>query len=369
MKIYNLQSGIRKAVWEPGQAGRLSEAAQRAPFYIRKGTGKNASWVRLAAATVEEAKVEALAAPAIAAEPTGATLTKTVADYLTEVEANKAWKTYTDYRSRLENHFLKSCKKTLLADVDRKDLLAFKTYLAKESGLSPESQFNSFLSAMIFLKWAKQRDKIEFKTSEWPKHTSRKVEEYSLDEVKALLANTNAEGRLIMLCLLSSGMRNNELAHLTYGDIDIEHSVWGVNAKEGWSPKTAKGVREVPVPEWLTAELKARKDALAAKNTNYVFPTTHGINKGKVRDRGFTTDFIRAAAKKAGIQGRADCHKFRSTAATNWLRSATSMPDAMNFMGHAHADMMQRYAAALNVRDKAAHRKVTGWADQFQATS
>jgi integrase len=368
LKIYNLQDGIRKAIWEPGQAGRLSEAAQRAPFYVRKGTGKSASWVRLTATTVEEAKEEAQATPAIAEPATeSATLVSKVADYLAEVEAVKAWKTYTDYRSRLENHFLKSCKKTFLAEVGRADLLAFKTYLMKESELSPSSQFNSFLSAMIFLKWAKH--KVEIKTSEWPKYTKRKVEEYSLDEVKALLANTNAEGRLIMLCLLSSGMRNNELAHLTYGDVDFDHSVWGVNAKDGWTPKTAKGTREVPVPEWLTAELKARKEAAGAKNNDYVFPTAKGINKGKVRERGFSTDFIKTAAKKAGVEGRADCHKFRSTAATNWLRSQTSMPDAMAFMGHAHADMMQRYAAALNVRDKKTHSRVTGWADQFQAAS
>jgi len=368
MKIYNLQDGIRKAIWEPGQAGRLSEAAQRAPFYIRKGTGKNASWLRLAATTVEEAKAEALAGPVIdTSTPRSATLVSKVADYLAEVEAVNAWKTYTDYRSRLENHFLKSCKKTLLSDVDRKDLLAFKTYLAKDSGLSPNSQHNSFLSAMIFLKWANH--KVEIETEEWPQPEQRKVEEYSLEEVQKMLANTNEEGRLIMLCLLSSGMRNNELAHFTYGDIDFEHSVWGVNAKEGWKPKTKKGAREMPVPAWLTAELKARKDALGAKSTDYIFPTAKGINKGKVRERGFSTDFIKAAAKKAGVEGRADCHKFRSTAVTNWLRSATSMTDAMNFVGHVHADMMQRYAAHVNVRDKEAHRRVTGWADQFHAAS
>ena len=86
MKIYNLQDGIRKAIWEPGQAGRLSEVAQRAPFYIRKGTGKKASWVRLTATTVEEAKAEALAGPVIdTAAPRSATLASKVADYLAEV--------------------------------------------------------------------------------------------------------------------------------------------------------------------------------------------------------------------------------------------------------------------------------------------
>ena len=181
--------------------------------------------------------------------------------------------------------------------------------------------------------------------------------------------NFGVDRVMIMLCLLSSGMRNNELAHLTYGDVDFEYSVWGVNAKMGWTPKTAKGTREVPVPEWLTAELRSRKEILGAKSNDYIFPTMKGINKGKVRERGFSTDFIKAAATKAGIEGRADCHKFRSTAATNWLRSQTSMPDAMAFMGHAHADMMQRYAAALNVRDKKTHSRVTGWADQFQSAA
>ena len=190
-----------------------------------------------------------------------------------------------------------------------------------------------------------------------------------MEEVKKMMASANGENRLIMASLLVSGFRNNELAHLTYGDVDFEHSIWAVTAKEGWKPKTKKGLREVAVAPWVTAELKARKEAAGAKNNDYVFPNVKGINKGKVRKYGFSTDFIKTAAKAAGVEGRADCQKFRSTAATNWLRNATSMPDAMEFMGHNRPDTMQHYAAHVKIRDKSAHSRITGWADQFQSAS
>ena len=104
MKIYNIQNGNRIAIWEPGQAGRLAEAAQVAPFYIRKGKG----WVRLAATTIEAAKEEAQAGP-VASNPTapsGRTVIAAVAEYLEEVRGKNSDQTYKNYRSRLEGRFL-----------------------------------------------------------------------------------------------------------------------------------------------------------------------------------------------------------------------------------------------------------------------
>jgi integrase len=392
LDIYNFQSKVSKSgkaylartkVWAPGQAGRLSEADQKPPFITRNyRPDLGDEWPKLRAQTIQEAKTEvaAIEAKFTAAAagvdileveaPAGETLEGRVREYLEECRATKKDQTYNGYANVLENYFLKSCKKRLLADVNRKDLLAFKTYLAsadRKPRLTARTQSNYILYTMIFLKWADH--KVDFAKSEWPKFTERKVEEYSDDEIKKLLQHSEGDDRLKMLCLLTSGMRNGELANLTYGDIDFEFSVWGVNPKTGWDPKTTKGTREVPVPRWLSDEIEAKQKRLGAKRTDYIFPVTRGTRKGRPYAKGFRSDFIQRAAKKAGLEGRFDCHKFRSTAATNWLRNATSLPDAMAFMGHKHADTMQRYAAAVKIRDKEAHQKTTGWADRFQAAS
>lgn len=336
-------------------------------------------WIKLDAETIhgaedEAAKMEAAldaaakgVAVLVAAAPPD-TLAAKVAEYLDELLAAHGRDARVDAANILENHFLKACRKRLLADVDRKDMLAFKTYLTGNPNLSPRTQHNYTLRVMIFLKWAKH--KVEFAKKEWPKFTVRRAEEYTAVEIKNLLDNSGGDDRLKMLCLLTSGMRNRELANLTYGDIDFEYSTWGVNPKNGWKPKTEKGVRGVPVPAWLTDKIRERQEAKGAKRTDYIFPVVQGLRKGKALASGFRTDFIQRAAKKAGLEVdgvRWDCHKFRSSYATRLLRNASSLTNAMERMGHEHADTMKHYAAALSLKDKEANKRETSINDDLQA--
>ncbi|MGD0303798.1 MAG: hypothetical protein ABSC71_03115, partial [Candidatus Acidiferrales bacterium] len=133
--------------FSPGQSGRLSEADQKPPFYLRdyrKRLGKE--WLLLeGAGTIAAAKSEAqrvqailqaaadgLALPAADGLKEGERLETKVAEYLDETEANKSYKTFLAYKNTLENFFLASCKKRYLNDVGRADLLAFKTFLGKQ---------------------------------------------------------------------------------------------------------------------------------------------------------------------------------------------------------------------------------------------
>ena len=389
MDIWNRQPAVSKkgkaymgykSVWTPGQSGRLSEADQKPPFYVRNyrpDLGKE--WMILTAQTIHEAKDEAAKMEAaldaaakgvavlVAAAPPD-TLAAKVSEYLDELLAAHGRDARVDAANILENHFLKACRKRLLADVDRKDMLAFKTYLAGNPNLSPRTQHNYTLRVMIFLKWANH--KVNFKKKEWPKYTERRAEEYSEVEIKKLLENSEGDDRLKMLCLLTSGMRNRELANLTYADIDFEYSTWGVNPKNGWKPKTEKGVRGVPVPPWLTDKIRERQEAKGAKRTDYIFPVVHGLRKGEALASGFRSDFIKRAAERAGLEVdgvRWDCHKFRSSYATRLLRNASSLTNAMERMGHEHADTMKHYAAALSLKDKEANKRETSINDDLQA--
>lgn len=143
LSIYNLQTKksqkgkeykARVACFTPGQSGRLSEADQLPPFYIRDQRGVQ-QWVRLEARTIAEAKTEAQKAQDVieatakgvqVVTPRGedSRLHATIETYLREVEAIKAIGSYNAYRRSLEL-FQESCHRANVETVSRNDLLAF----------------------------------------------------------------------------------------------------------------------------------------------------------------------------------------------------------------------------------------------------
>src|SRR5437870_10257570 len=126
----------------PGQRGKLPEAAELPPFYVRDQRG-GTQWIRLEARTLTDAKKEAekqqhvLQAIAkgvevvVASDENKERLTSKVAAYLAEIESNKSIATWNAYRRSTEL-FLESWKRLNVGDVDRTDMLRFKTYLKKQ---------------------------------------------------------------------------------------------------------------------------------------------------------------------------------------------------------------------------------------------
>jgi len=210
---------------------------------------------------------------------------------------------------------------------------------------------------MVFLKWCGIKTGI--KSDDWPRQPSREPEAYTDDEINAMLNVATAEERLLINCFLCSGMRSGELAHLTYGDIDFEHSTWTVQPKNGWYTKTERSQRDVPVPVTLTAKIKERMVRGSRNKSDYIFFNRNGApNLHMLR-------ITKAVAKRAQITGRVDDHKFRSTAVTRWLRDGNTVTDVMGWVGHVNPEMILRYAAKVNVRRHDVHNKATRSFEQF----
>jgi len=381
LDLYNRQPATSKKgksyvgytkIFTPGQSGRQTAADQKPPFYIRdyKKRIDHREWILLdGALTITEAKAVALkmqgvlnAADAGVALPEDESkgtdkLETKISEYLEEIEANKSYKTFLAYQNSLENFFLGSCKKRYLIDVSRPDLLNFKTYMGKQD-VSSRSAFNNFANVMIFLKWAKH--KVEIIKKDWPAKLERDADDYTPDEIKTLLEHCDAEGQLLLRSLLCSGMRDGELAHLTYGDIDYNYSIWEVKAKPGWNPKTKESLREIPVPEWLTELIKDRETKRKKLKTDYIFSAKHGKpNHHLIRT-------VKRAAKLAKMAGRVDNHKFRATAITMWLRNGSTVPDVMKWVGHKSPSTILRYAAKVNLESRAVRKKATLPFKQFE---
>jgi len=391
--IYNRREQVSKTsgkpymgyavAFVPGQRGAIPVAAEQPPFYIREQHNGDTTWTRLQARTLTDAKAEAQKAQAVReavakgveiAAPDNENkerLPSKVAAYLAEIESNKSIATWNAYRRSTEL-FLESCKKLNVGDVGRTDMLHFKTYL-KRQDFSGRTIYNHFLNITIFFVWAKgEEDTLGLNENDWPEKPERDPEAYNEEEIKLLLEmaaktlrglerekDEKKDDRLLINAFLNSGLRDGELSHLTYGDIDVKHSLWKVRAKEAHNLKTKGSKRDVPVGEWLTAKVMERRKSDGRQETDLIFPSSSG---------GVDTHLIRVTqriAKLAGVTGRVDNHKFRATAITKWLRDGNTIFDVMKWVGHTSTATLERYAEKLKLEDAANRRKATRSFDRY----
>jgi integrase len=375
----------RALAFAPGQRGAISDACDHPPFYIRDQRGDK-QWIRLEAQNLADAKVEAekqqhvLEAQARgvdivqASEDEKPRLTTQVAVFLAETEANKSPATWAVYNRGLEL-FLESCKRLNVSDVKREDLLGFKTYLKKQ-GFAGRTIYNNFLYLTIFLVWAKHpAEGLGIKKGDWPAKVERDPEAYTEEEIDKMLKVASGtfrgvakkpgekrDDRLLLKAFLNSGLRDGELQHLAYGDIDVKHSLWIVRPKEGHNLKTKESQRRVPVGEDLTKKIMERREAEGKTGEDLIFPNTTEIDPDV-----HLVLITQRVAKLAGIEGRVDNHKFRATAITTWLRNGNAVPDVMEWVGHKSPDTILRYYAKVKLEEKEHRQKATQPFDRYSA--
>jgi integrase len=162
--------------------------------------------------------------------------------------------------------------------VDRNDLLSFKVYLRDKKAFSKRYIYNNFLNVMIFLKWAKVEHGVL--TGDWPPKPERDPEEYTDEEITALLNAADEDEWLVLCSFLCSGFRSAELANFTYADINFATNIWRVEMKDDedaeWDAKTQGSYRYVTVPAWLNQKIEQRMKARRAKRGDRVFPAPEG---------------------------------------------------------------------------------------------
>jgi integrase len=96
--------------------------------------------------------------------------------------------------------------------------------------------------------------------NDWPSYTEEEPEMYEPEELEKLFNACNEQERLWFEFFLMTGMREQEVMHLFWSDINFAASTVRVSHKPdpGWTPKAYKE-REIPVPTKLLKKLKAWK--------------------------------------------------------------------------------------------------------------
>ena len=166
--------------------------------------------------------------------------------------------------------------------------------------------------------------------------------------------------RAMLETLYSTGIRRQELAHLTLRDLDHERGV--VLIRRGKMKKD----RMVPIGErallWITKYLDELRPKLAGEpDDGWLFLANYGEPVTPKRLSQIAHDAITRAA--IGKQG--SCHLFRHTAATLMLEGGADIRYIQQLLGHADISTTQIYTQVSIGKLKAVHTE-THPAAQFR---
>ncbi len=270
-----------------------------------------------------------------------------VAQFLEETELTKKPKTLAAYTTAL-NYFTESCRKLFLHEIERHDLLKFSSFLREKKTQSPRSTYNKFETVMTFLKANGIRGLV--RKNDWPRYTEEEPEMYEEAELEKLFKSCDDEERLWFEFFLMTGMREQEVMHTYWSDLNFAAATVRVSHKldRSWTPKAYKE-REIPIPAKLVKRLKTCK-AKADKNCNLVFPTA-GCNP-----KLDFLDCLKACAERAKFDKNDFwLHKFRATFATRCLWAGVDLRTVQQWLGHSDMESTMRYlkpSRSQKVREK-----------------
>ncbi|HXM20087.1 MAG TPA: tyrosine-type recombinase/integrase [Terriglobales bacterium] len=270
-----------------------------------------------------------------------------IVEFLDETKLTKKPKTYAAYNTAL-SYFTESCPKLYVKDIERSDLLKFSAFLHDEKELHPRTCWNKFSNVMSFLKAQGIRGLVG--KNDWPRYVEEEPEVYEREELDSLFAACDQQERLWFQFFLMTGMREQEVMHCSWDDINLTRSTVTVRYKPeyGFSPKNYRE-REILIPARLGKELKALK-MKSDKTCGLVFPTS-GCNP----KQNFLDD-LKACAERAKLK-KADfwLHKFRATFATWSLWAGVDLRTVQQWLGHSDMESTMRYlkpSRSQQVREK-----------------
>ncbi len=130
-----------------------------------------------------------------------------------------------------------------------------------------------------------------------------------------------------------TGLREQELAHLHWADLNLVKGILTVRAKpeEGFIPKDWEE-REIPLHPKLARLLKA----LSRRHPDLVFPTLKGNPNGQL------LRMLKEVVERAKLRGHWYLHKFRKTFATRALENA-DIRTVQALLGHKNITTTARY--------------------------
>ena len=228
---------------------------------------------------------------------------------------------------------------------------------AQLRGLSGHTINTYMRSIRAFWSWLAEEEIIEsnpFSKLKIPKPPKKIITTFSQHQIDLLLSvmGGSAEGYrgvVIVLTLLDTGLRVNELINLKMENVWLEEGlikVLGKGNKERLVP-IGKQIRKL-----LWRYITRYRPEPARPNLNNLFLTQDGrpLTKNRV------DSIMKRYGKIAGLTGvRCSPHTLRHTFAINFLRNDGDIFSLQKILGHSSLEMTRRYCELANVDIKKAH--------------
>jgi integrase/recombinase XerD len=160
----------------------------------------------------------------------------------------------------------------------------------------------------------------------------RRPPTYSQQDLDKIFAKCDDTERAMFASLYLTGLRKDELANLTWNDLDLKRATLRLTAKEDFAPKDYEE-REIPLPRDLVRLLEK-----LPRTSTWVFASRNGKRLGR-------NDMLRRlkeVAERAAVKD-ATLHKFRHTYATRLLENGCDIVTVQHLLGHSDLDTTRKY--------------------------
>lgn len=253
------------------------------------------------------------------------------------------------------------------------DVRRFLYHLRIVRQLAPKTVKNAHTGISSFYTWAESELGIEHILRgrvASPKAQSRPMVPLEQRDIKALLAScertavwkgpkrgpatsprpTKVRDRAIILFLLDTGVRSQELCDLVVGDAEIRTGT--VQVRHGKGDKGRTVYLGVVARDALWKYVSKRG---ALKADEPLFETS----RRRPLDRNALSHMLLAGGQRAGIVEPVTPHRFRHTFAITYLRNGGDVFTLQRLLGHSTMDMVKRYLQLAQVDMAEAHRKAS----------
>jgi integrase len=272
----------------------------------------------------------------------GFTIEAAVADFLEFTKIKKRPNTYKRYRAVLD-HFRAFAKPytqvgaITAADIDayRDERLAERN--ARGKPISPGNVNYEVATLRSFYYYLQKfRDPSLLNPAARLKPlavTKTVVDTYDEAELERFFQACTKEEQAIFKAFYYTGLREQELAHLHWADLNLVKGILTVRAKpeEGFIPKDWEE-REIPLHPKLVMLLKE----VPRRHADLVFPTLKGNPNGHL------LRMLKDVVARAKLRGHWYLHKFRKTFATRSLEN-TDIRTVQALLGHKNITTTARY--------------------------
>jgi len=291
-----------------------------------------------------------------------------VKDWL--VENRVAWKRsyYATNEITCRRYLIPHFGDLEVSKITKANILQFRASLAnvpngKRSGLSPDRINHITTSLKGILSEAASRFGFKDQTDGISAlHVPKtKIDPFSLDEVKMILANVRPDFKNYFTVRFFTGMRTAEIDGLKWEYVDFEKRIISVRETlvEGVeeTPKTAESDRDIQMSSVVHDTLKSQF-LVTGNNSEFVFQSAQGhtINRRNLMRRVWYPLLNSLNLKKRKP------YQTRHTAATLWLASGENPEWIARQMGHANTRMLftvySRYVPNLTRNDGTAFEKL-----------